>query len=67
MSSHLDVCSSWVSFLPEDYKPSVCVGLGMNEAELAANEQVSTTALTRVCSHLLGCMPRLTPLALCSS
>ena len=54
---HLDVCSSWVSFLPEAYKPSVCVGLGMNEAELAANEQVSTAALTSVCSHWAACLP----------
>merc|ERR1712178_125509 len=38
---HLDVCSSWVSFLPESYVPSRCVGLGMNEVELAANKQLS--------------------------
>ena len=39
---HLDVCSSWVSFLPTDYSPRTCVGLGMNDAELAANEQLSS-------------------------
>lgn len=39
---HLDICSSWVSFLPSDYSPARCVGLGMNDPELAANEQLSS-------------------------
>jgi SAM-dependent methyltransferase len=39
---HLDLCSSWVSFLPNDYSPANCVGLGMNDAELAANKQLSS-------------------------
>jgi hypothetical protein len=26
--AHLDLCSSWVSFLPAGYKPQRCVGLG---------------------------------------
>mgnify|MGYP002630482865 CR=1 FL=1 len=38
---HLDLCSSWVSFLPNDYKPSRSVGLGMNSFELCANKQLT--------------------------
>eukprot|EP00656_Telonema_subtile_P034852 TRINITY_DN38876_c0_g1_i1.p1 TRINITY_DN38876_c0_g1~~TRINITY_DN38876_c0_g1_i1.p1 ORF type:complete len:311 (+),score=82.16 TRINITY_DN38876_c0_g1_i1:32-964(+) len=38
---HLDLCASWVSFLPQELRPSRCVGLGMNLEELAANPQLS--------------------------
>lgn len=47
--AHLDICSSWDSFLPEDYKPEKCVGLGMNMEELKANTQ-----LTRAVVHDLN-------------
>jgi len=41
----LDLCSSWVSYLPKDYKrdpdgPRVA-GMGMNEAELKLNPQLT--------------------------
>ena len=39
--AHLDLCSSWVSFLPVDYKPERCVGLGMNSSELQSNTQLT--------------------------
>jgi hypothetical protein len=39
-AAHLDLCSSWVSFLPEGYGPAEVVGLGMNKEELVANKQV---------------------------
>ncbi len=39
--SHLDLCSSWVSFLPETYKPSRICGVGMNIDELRANKQLT--------------------------
>jgi hypothetical protein len=39
--NHLDLCSSWVSFLPTDYKPNRCVGLGMNQPELDRNMQLT--------------------------
>ena len=44
-SRHLDLCSSWVSFLPPSprYAPSQgIVGLGMNAAELDANPRLTT-------------------------
>lgn len=37
----LDICSSWVSHYPPDLKFEAAVGLGMNEAELKANKQLS--------------------------
>ena len=37
----LDLCSSWISHLPEDVAFSEVVGLGMNEAELEANKRLS--------------------------
>eukprot|EP00966_Prymnesium_polylepis_P204764 4743547-Prymnesium_polylepis.1 len=43
--AHLDLCSSWVSFLPDEYKPARCVGLGMNAHELRANKQLTETAV----------------------
>jgi len=39
--AHLDLCSSWVSFLPAAYSPSRCVGIGMNLKELEANKQLT--------------------------
>ena len=33
----LDLMSSWISHLPEDYQPAKAVGLGMNTEELARN------------------------------
>lgn len=51
--AHLDMCSSWVSFLPADYSPTTCIGLGMNDAELAANKQVSRIGLS--IKYLPGC------------
>jgi hypothetical protein len=37
----LDLCSSWVSHLPEDIALGRVVGVGMNEKELAANKQLT--------------------------
>ena len=37
----LDLCSSWVSFLPPEFTPCRCVGLGMNSFELGENEQLT--------------------------
>lgn len=38
---HVDLCSSWVSHLPTEYRPVDCVGLGMSAAELAENKQLT--------------------------
>ena len=38
----LDICSSWVSHYPKDFKGGNVVGLGMNEYELSQNEQLSS-------------------------
>ena len=37
----LDLCSSWISHLPNNFTASKVVGLGMNEEELKANEQLN--------------------------
>lgn len=37
----LDLCSSWISHLPDDVKLGRVVGIGMNEQELAANKQLT--------------------------
>lgn len=37
----LDVCSSWVSHLPEDVAYRQVIGIGMNAAELAANPRLT--------------------------
>jgi len=44
-TDHLDICSSWVSFLPKEYKPKRCVGLGMVREELDANDQLSSAVV----------------------
>ena len=44
-TGHLDLCSSWVSFLPEGYAPARCVGLGMSAPELEANKQLTETTV----------------------
>ena len=36
----LDICSSWVSHYPKDFKGGNVVGLGMNEYELSQNPQL---------------------------
>lgn len=36
-AAHLDLCSSWVSFLPTAFRPARCVGLGLNAKELEHN------------------------------
>lgn len=36
-SSVLDICSSWVSHLPDTLKPQIMVGYGMNKEEMARN------------------------------
>lgn len=41
-ASVLDLMSSWVSHLPENVRYGRVVGLGLNEAELAANPRLST-------------------------
>lgn len=33
----LDICSSWISHYPKDFKGGNVVGLGMNEEELSRN------------------------------
>eukprot|EP00956_Cyclotella_meneghiniana_P004881 scaffold6031_cov72-Cyclotella_meneghiniana.AAC.10 len=38
----LDICSSWVSHYPKDFKGGNVVGLGMNEYELSQNPQLSS-------------------------
>ena len=38
----LDICSSWVSHYPKEFKGGDVVGLGMNEYELSQNEQLSS-------------------------
>lgn len=37
----LDICSSWVSHYPKDFKGGKVVGLGMNEYELSQNSQLT--------------------------
>jgi Methyltransferase domain len=37
----LDICSSWVSHYPKDFKGGKVVGLGMNEYELSQNRQLT--------------------------
>lgn len=37
----LDICSSWVSHYPKDWKGGKVVGLGMNEYELSQNPQLT--------------------------
>ncbi|MDY7034468.1 MAG: methyltransferase domain-containing protein [Thermodesulfobacteriota bacterium] len=41
-SKILDLMSSWVSHLPDTLEDYVAVGLGMNEEELKANQQLSS-------------------------
>ncbi|KAK4522849.1 hypothetical protein GAYE_PCTG30G0739 [Galdieria yellowstonensis] len=36
----LDVCSSWVSHFPEDYKAGFVAGIGLNELELSKNSRL---------------------------
>ena len=38
----LDICSSWVSHYPKDFKGGNVVGLGMNEYELSENKQLTS-------------------------
>mmetsp|Transcript_43436 Transcript_43436/g.104951 ORF Transcript_43436/g.104951 Transcript_43436/m.104951 type:complete len:264 (-) Transcript_43436:45-836(-) len=38
----LDICSSWVSHYPKDFKGGNVVGLGMNDYELSENPQLSS-------------------------
>ena len=38
----LDICSSWVSHYPQDWKGGNVVGLGMNEFELSKNPQLTS-------------------------
>ena len=38
----LDICSSWVSHYPKQWKGGNVVGLGMNEYELSQNQQLSS-------------------------
>merc|ERR1711990_82293 len=37
----LDICSSWISHLPKDYRADRIAGLGMNREELSANEALT--------------------------
>jgi SAM-dependent methyltransferase len=37
----LDLCSSWISHLPEDIEYGRVAGVGMNQAELEANKQLT--------------------------
>merc|ERR1712100_19561 len=45
--SHLDLCCSWVSFLPEDHvaECKTVFGIGMNEEELQNNKQLTSFAV----------------------
>jgi SAM-dependent methyltransferase len=38
----LDICSSWVSHYPKDWKAGNVVGCGMNEYELSKNERLNS-------------------------
>ena len=38
----LDICSSWVSHYPKNWKGGNVVGLGMNEHELSQNPQLTS-------------------------
>lgn len=38
----LDICSSWVSHFPKEFKGGNVVGLGMNEYELSQNKQLTS-------------------------
>jgi SAM-dependent methyltransferase len=40
----MDLCSSWISHLPDDISYGRVVGIGMNEAELKANKQLTEYA-----------------------
>jgi len=40
--SVLDICSSWVSHYPAEFKGKNVVGLGMNEYELSQNKQLDS-------------------------
>ena len=51
--AHLDICSSWVSFLPQGYAPARCAGLGLVAAEMEANEQLTESVV-----HDLNAAPR---------
>jgi len=42
----LDICSSWVSHFPADWKGGNVVGLGMNEYELSQNKQIDSFVVT---------------------
>merc|ERR1719263_825867 len=41
----LDICSSWISHLPKGYTAGKISGLGMNEEELRANDQLTEYAV----------------------
>ncbi|KAI3429355.1 hypothetical protein D9Q98_005450 [Chlorella vulgaris] len=41
----LDICSSWISHYPKGYTAGRVAGLGMNEAELARNSQLTEFAV----------------------
>jgi SAM-dependent methyltransferase len=41
----LDICSSWVSHYPKDWKGGNVVGLGMNDYELSQNDKLSSYVL----------------------
>merc|ERR1712032_450287 len=41
----LDICSSWISHLPKGYTAGRIAGLGMNEEELRANDQLTEYAV----------------------
>lgn len=38
----LDICSSWISHYPDNWKGGVVVGLGMNKYELSQNKQLTS-------------------------
>lgn len=40
-STHIDLASSWVSHIPDSYKPDRCIGMGLNQQELDANPKLT--------------------------
>lgn len=40
-SSILDLCTSWISHLPEEMKFKKVIGIGMNEYEMRENKKLS--------------------------
>lgn len=47
----LDLCSSWVSHLPDDYEAGSLTALGMSQVELDANPRATSTVVQDLNRH----------------